>query len=247
MTPTSARTAPLRFLIAACAAACLSLPADAMDRPPIPHLRPAGKASPPRGDAVQAVTAASRPLANTQFDPRSPFTQSQQAALANINAYFNSFTLMEGQFVQFGPSGEKSEGVFFLSRPGKIRFHYRPPSRLDVISDGSSVAIRDGKTNTQDLYPLAKTPLRYLLARQIDLTSSQIVSSVKEEADLISLVIVEKTALVEGKLTLIFDRKSYELRRWVVQDAQGLNTSVDVFNITLGKPQDPNLFHIAVN
>ena len=247
LTRRSARqaSAPIRLLLTAVACLALPLPAGARDPVPLPHLRPplAGRA----GDAVAAVTAVSRPLVNVQISANSPFTRDQQIALANINAYFNSFALMEGQFIQFGPSGEQSEGVFFLSRPGKIRFHYRPPARLDVIADGSSVAIKDGKTNTQDLYPLAKTPLRDLLARQIDLTSSALVSAVKEEADLIALVIVEKTAFVEGQLTLIFDRKSFALRRWVVTDAQGLNTSVDIFNTTIGKAQDPNLFRISIN
>ena len=152
---------------------------------------------------------------------------------------------MEGQFIQFGPNGEQSEGVFFMTRPGRIRFHYSPPSKLDVVSDGSSVAIRDGRTRTQDLYPLSATPLRYLLADHIDLTSENVVQSVREETDLISLVIVEKGSLAQGKLTLIFDRKTYELRQWVVTDAQGLNTSVAIYNTATGKPQNPNLFRIT--
>lgn len=196
--------------------------------------------------AVSAATTAVRPSVDVAFQPNSPFTREQQVALANISAYFNSFRLLEGEFIQFGPSGEQTEGVFFLSRPGKIRFHYRPPARLDVIADGSSVAIKDGKTQTQDMYPLSKTPLRYLLADRIDLTSPELVSAVHEEADLISIVIVERSALVDGKLTMIFDRRTYELRQWVVTDAQGLNTSVAIFNTTTGKPQDPNLFRIIV-
>jgi outer membrane lipoprotein-sorting protein len=192
-----------------------------------------------------AITNARQPIL-LPFNASSPFTREQQAALANITAYFNSFTLMEGKFTQVGAHGEKSEGVFFLNRPGRIRFHYRPPARLDVISDGSSVAIKDGKTNTQDLYPLSKTPLRYLLAGRIDLTSPDIVSSVKLDSALISLVIVEKTAFANGKLTMIFDRKSFGLRQWIVTDAQGLNTSVAIFNVTTGKGQDPGLFRISV-
>ena len=131
--------------------------------------------------AAAATSAATRQQVVTNFDANSPFSREQQVALANISAYFNSFRLMEGKFVQIGPNGEQSEGVFFLSRPGKIRFHYNPPSRLDVIADGSSVAIKDGKTNTQDMYPLSKTPLRYLLSDHIDLTSSSIVSAVRAE------------------------------------------------------------------
>ena len=94
------------------------------------------------------------------------------------------------------------------------------------------------------MYPLSKTPLRYLLANEIDLTSSAVVDEVREEADLISVVIVEKSALVKGKLTLIFDRETYELRQWIVTDAQGLNTSVAIFNTVTGKRPDPQLFKI---
>jgi outer membrane lipoprotein-sorting protein len=165
-------------------------------------------------------------------------------ALANITDYFNSFRTMEGEFVQVGPRGEQSEGVFVIAKPGKVRFHYKPPVKLDVIADGRSIAIRDNKANTQDLYPLSKTPLRYLLAQDVDLTSSKIVDGIKEDRDLISVLIEERSALVEGKLTLIFDRQSYELRQWIVTDAQGLNTSVAIFNTVTGKKPDPALFKI---
>lgn len=250
-------------LIAALAGA-IALPAAATVRDPVPmpRLKPAYQgptvgppvsgtqavASEPAVDAgaAEAATSAARAPASFSFQQNSPFTRDQQVALANISAYFNSFRLLEGEFIQFGPSGEQTEGVFFMSRPGKIRFHYRPPARLDVIADGSSVAIKDGRTQTQDMYPLSRTPLRYLLADRIDLTSPDLVNAVHEEADLISIVIVERSALVDGKLTMIFDRRTYELRQWVVTDAQGLNTSVAIFNTTTGKPQDPNLFRILV-
>jgi outer membrane lipoprotein-sorting protein len=234
------------LLAGAAIAVILAEPVIAAGDPvPFPHLRPARTAA--ASNSAAAATAATRQQVVTNFDPNSPFTREQQVTLANISAYFNSFRLMEGKFVQVGPNGEQSEGVFFLSRPGKIRFHYNPPARLDVISDGSSVAIKDGKTNTQDMYPLSKTPLRYLLSDRIDLTSSSIVSAVRREADLISLVIVEKASFAEGTLTMIFDRQTYELRQWQVTDAQGLNTSVAIFDTVTGRAQNSNLYRISVN
>ncbi len=173
-----------------------------------------------------------------------PFSASQQEALWNINAYFNRFKTMEGDFIQFGPRGEQSEGAFYISRPGKIRFQYRPPVRLDVISDGRNVSILNTRTMTQDFYPLNKTPLRYLLANNIDLLAPGLVDEVREESDLIAVVIVEKSKLVSGKLTLVFDRNSYDLKQWIVTDAQGLNTSVAVYNVTTGKRSSPDLFKI---
>lgn len=185
---------------------------------------------------------------NKQQDPpaatTAPAAGGQQATLANITNYFNRFRTMEGDFIQFGPHGEQSEGAFYIARPGKIRFQYKPPVKLDVISDGKNVSVLNTRTMTQDFYPLNKTPLRYLLADNIDLTAPGLVDEVREEPDLIAVVIVEKSKLVNGKLTLVFDRNTYELKQWIVTDAQGLNTSVAVYNVTTGKKSDPGLFKI---
>ncbi|MCX5494720.1 outer-membrane lipoprotein carrier protein LolA [Kaistia dalseonensis] len=172
------------------------------------------------------------------------FTPQQTDALGKINSYFNAIRTMQGRFIQFGPNGEQSDGVFFISRPGKIRFHYSPPVKMDVICDGNQVAVRDSKVMTQDLYPLAKTPLRYLLADRIDLTSADIVRQLIEEPDLISLVLKQDSAFGDGSLKLIFDNKTFELRQWVVTDAQGLDTSVAVYDVEIGRPADPKNFKI---
>jgi outer membrane lipoprotein-sorting protein len=207
---------------------------------------PEATADPDPAAATTAVTAPAKPPKPAfKASANSRFTPEQQEALATISDYFNGFRTMEGQFIQFGPNGEQSEGVFFISKPGKIRFHYRPPVKLDVIADGRTVAVRDNRTMTQDYYPLSKTPLRYLLADHVDLTSDKVVSDVREEPDLIAIVIVEKTAFVDGKLTLIFDRRTFELRQWIVTDAQGLNTSVAIYNVATGKQPDPGLFKIT--
>ena len=68
------------------------------------------------------------------FNPSLPLSAEQQQALANIDAYLNSFSLLEGKFIQIAPNGNQSDGVFFISRPGKIRFHFNPPSQVDIIA-----------------------------------------------------------------------------------------------------------------
>ena len=85
---------------------------------------------------------------------------------------------MVGNFVQIGPDGGRTEGTFYIQKPGRVRFEYNPPSPIDIIADGSSVVVRDRKLATQDLYPLSQTPLRYLLADRIDLLRDADVVSV---------------------------------------------------------------------
>lgn len=171
-------------------------------------------------------------------------TPQQREALASINRYFNSVRTMSGDFVQFGPDGDKAEGQFYMARPGKIRFIYAKPSYLDIIADGVDVIVRNTRQQTQDLYPLSKTPLRFLLADHIDLTSEANVTTVSLEPDLVSVVLEQSTVFGDGRLTMVFDRKSNELRQWTVTDAQGYDTAVAVYNVTPNQAVDEKLFKI---
>jgi outer membrane lipoprotein-sorting protein len=246
----SAKVRPaVRALVAVCVGMLSASPAGAGDGVPLPRQRPELATPSPPGVAPASASAtdtASNPFLVVK-KPHGPsrFTAEQQQVLAEVSQSLNSFRTMEGQFIQFGPHGEQSEGVFYISRPGKIRFHYRPPVKLDVISDGHNVAVRDNRAMTQDFYPLSKTPLRYLLADQIDLTSDKLVNEVREETDLLAVVIVERSAFADGKITLVFDRKTHDLKQWIITDAQGLNTSVAIYNVSTGKAPDPGLFKIT--
>lgn len=165
-------------------------------------------------------------------------------ALFGVSRYFNGIETMNGEFLQIGPNGEQAEGQFFMEKPGKIRFHYAEPVFLDIISDGRSVAIRDRKLATQDTYPLSKTPLKFLLSKNIDLTSDDRVTSVLADSDFVTIELTEKNMFGKGKITLYFDSDDYTLKQWVVTDAQGLNTSVTIFNVETGRPQAKRLFQI---
>jgi outer membrane lipoprotein-sorting protein len=155
------------------------------------------------------------------------------SAAQKIADHFSSVKSMTGEFVQFGPKGEQSGGKFFLERPGKIRFNYDGASNFKVISDGRSVIILNKKLNTSDLYPLSKTPLKLLLDTKIDLSGDR-VKSVKEENDLTTIQLADKSVFGNSRITMMFDPKSYELRQWTITDAQGKDTTVMIFNVKEG-------------
>jgi outer membrane lipoprotein-sorting protein len=235
-----------RALVALCLGLMSAMPARAGDGVPLPRERPElATPTPPGATPASASDPINNPFLVKKSRGPSRFSPEQLRVLAEISNTLNGARTMEGQFIQFGPHGEQSEGVFYISRPGKIRFHYRPPVKLDVISDGYNVAVRDNRAMTQDYYPLSKTPLRYLLADQIDLTSDKLVNEVREEPDLLAVVIVERSAFADGKITLVFDRKTHDLKQWIITDAQGLNTSVAIYNVSVGKTPDPGLFKIT--
>ena len=165
------------------------------------------------------------------------------AAAQKIADHFSSVKSMSGEFVQFGPKGEQTGGKFFLERPGKIRFNYDGASNFKVISDGKSVVILNKKMNTSDLYPLSKTPLKLLLDDRIDLSGDR-VKSVKEEDDLTTIQLSDKSVFGNARITMMFDPKTYDLRQWTITDAQGKDTTVMIFNVREGVKIDQSLFAI---
>jgi outer membrane lipoprotein-sorting protein len=178
-------------------------------------------------------------------EPSSPFDAKQRALLDRVSAYLSSVQTMVGKFVQVGPDGGRTEGIFYIQKPGRVRFEYNPPSPIDIVADGSSVVVRDRKLATQDLYPLSQTPLRYLLADRIDLLRDTDVVSVTSDNSFVTVVIEQKQLLVgTDRLMMMFDAKDLVLKQWTVTDPQGFDTTVAVYNLDSTKKPDPNLFVI---
>jgi outer membrane lipoprotein-sorting protein len=193
----------------------------------------------------KSSSATPAPSAPSAPEPPSPFDAKQRALLDRISNYLSSVQTMVGKFVQVGPDGGRTEGTFYMQKPGRVRFEYNPPSPIDIIADGSSVVVRDRKLATQDLYPLSQTPLRYLLAERINLLRDTDVVSVSAD-DSFATVVIEQKQLFVGtdRLMIMFDAKDLTLKQWTVTDPQGFDTTVAVYNLDSTKKPDPNLFVI---
>lgn len=167
----------------------------------------------------------------------------EQAVAQNIADHFASVKTMMGEFVQLNPDGNQIAGKFFISRPGKLRFNYEPPSPLRVISDGRNLAVGNQKLKTWSLYPLRATPLKLLLADQIDLKSSD-VKSVTVTEQLTTVVMGNRNLFGRSTITMMFDSESFELRQWTITDAQGKDTTVLIFDIEIGVDFAKNVFAV---
>jgi outer membrane lipoprotein-sorting protein len=225
---------------------------------PIPKPAPKGRdgvqisASDPQKGLTTGATSASPPDPVIP-DPRrnlpanifSTFDANQKAQAARVSSYLSSLQTLVGNFVQVGPDGSKTKGDFYIQKPGKVRFEYEAPSPIAIIADGSSVAVRDRKLATQDIYPLSQTPLRYLLSDRIDLLKDTNVVNVSADDLFVSVTIEEKQALIgTSRLMLMVGAKDGQLKQWTVTDPQGYDTTVAVYNLDTSKKVDPGLFKI---
>jgi outer membrane lipoprotein-sorting protein len=181
-------------------------------------------------------------LASNAGGPQQPLDQG--AMVERVSAYLSNMKTLVGDFVQVGPDGRRTEGQFYVQKPGKVRFEYSPPSRVDVIADGQSVVVRDRKRATQDLYPLSQTPLRFLVADRVDLARDTNLVAVGADEQFVTVVIEEQQLVGTNRLMLKFGAQDFKLRQWTVTDPQGYDTTVAVYNLDASKKLDPALFQI---
>ncbi len=209
-------------------------------RPPVP-LTPGAQQQP----ASQIPSILKPPALFAKPGETTAFDAQQRAMVDRVSAYLSGVRVLTGEFVQVGPDGTKTNGDFYLQKPGKIRFDYNPPSPIELIADGSSVVVRDRKLATQDLYPLSQTPLRFLLADRIDLLRDTEVVGIYSD-DVFVTVVIEERQIIGGthRLMLMFSAKDYQLKQWTVTDPQGYDTTVAIYNLDTRKQPDPNLFRI---
>ncbi|MEX4005698.1 outer membrane lipoprotein carrier protein LolA [Neoaquamicrobium sediminum] len=187
------------------------------------------------GIGVLALAQVTGPFVST--------ADAQAATAQRIADHFASVRTMMGEFVQFGPRGEQTGGKFYIERPGKVRFNYEAPSNFRVTSDGTTVVLENTKLRTADIYPLSRTPLKLLLDDRIDLSGNK-VRAVKEEDDLTTIQLADKSVFGDSTITMMFDPASFELRQWTITDAQGKDTTVMIFNVEQGVVFDPSVFAI---
>jgi len=173
------------------------------------------------------------------------FDANQKAAAAKVSAYLSNLSTLSGNFVQVGPDGSKTTGDFYIQKPGKVRFEYDAPTPLAMVSDGQSLAVRDTKLATQDVYPLSQTPLRYLLSDRIDLMKDTNVVAVTSDDLYTSVIIEERNAVVgTSRLMLMIGTKDGQLKQWTITDPQGYDTTVAIYNLDTVRKPDPGLFKI---
>ena len=169
----------------------------------------------------------------------------QRTIIDKVNNYLSGMQVLSGKFVQVGPDGRRTEGQFYISKPGKVRFEYDDPSPIELIADGQSVVVRDRKLATQDVYPLSQTPLRFLLADKVDLMKDSTLAAVYADDVFITVVVEEKNGIVgTSRLMIMFAAKDIQLKQWTVTDPQGYDTTVAVYNLDTSRRPDPGMFKI---
>jgi len=150
----------------------------------------------------------------------------EKLPLSSISDYLNGLKTAQGPFTQINDDGSLSTGTLYIHRPGRMRFEYDPPESSVVIAGGGAVTIHDPKSNQPpESYPLKRTPLSIILAKTVDLDRAHMVVGHGFDGSSTIVTAQDPENPEYGSIELMFTADPIELRKWVIHDGSGGQTT----------------------
>ncbi|WP_170401008.1 LolA family protein [Ruegeria arenilitoris] len=167
----------------------------------------------------------------------------EKLPLSQISNYLNGLKTVQTTFTQVNDDGSLSTGKLWLQRPGKMRFEYDPPSSAVVLANTGTVQIFDPKSNQPpEQYPLNRTPLSLVLARNVNLGQANMVVGHDFDGTATVVTAQDPKNPESGRIELMFTDNPVELRKWVIHDNAGTQTTVLLGQLDTGKNLSRDLF-----
>lgn len=199
------------------------------------------------GRAAAFLAVALLPGAGPLVQPRIQFTAQQREDLDRVSAYLNGIRTLAASFAQVNEKGGVTQGNFYLARPGRLRFEYRPPSPTLVVATGGNIYVRNSRLNTVDRYSVQDTPLGLLLGENIDLRRNTAVLGIDRRPGELLLRARTSTNRTQDNINIVFATEpQLAIRSWTVRDAQGGITSVSFGQPQMGAALPDELFAVPV-
>ena len=166
----------------------------------------------------------------------------QKLLKTKIENFFVNLNTLEADFIQVSPSGNISNGKIFIDLPGKLRLDYNKPSNLLITCKGFWLVIQDRKRKSTNNIPLQQTPFSILLDKKINFNNNKIILDLKKSLGIISLKIQLAENVKAGELILEFSDNPFILKKWIIKDIIGDETTVLIQNTKFGHKLPFELF-----
>ena len=172
-----------------------------------------------------------------------PAAMAEKLPLSAISAYLNDLTTLRAGFTQVNDDGSVNTGTVQLKRPGRMRFEYNEAGAATVLASANAVYIVDPKSNqVPETYPLRRTPLSLILARNVDLGRANMVVGHDFDGTATVVTAQDPENPEYGNIQMKFTGNPVELRQWVVNDSGGGSTTVVLTGIEKGVNLPNRLF-----
>ena len=154
----------------------------------------------------------------------------QDLIKSKIEDFFVNLHTLDADFIQVSPSGEVSNGKLLLDLPGKLRLDYINPNNILITCKGFWIVVQDRNSKSTNNIPLQQTPFSILLDKKINFNNKKIILNFKQELGIITLKVQIAENEEIGELIMEFSEEPLMLKKWIIKDIVGDETTVLIQN-----------------
>lgn len=176
---------------------------------------------------------------------RAELSAKDKADVSRVEELLNSIHSLQANFTQLSDNGGTAEGVFYLQRPGRLRFEYEPPTPILIVGTGDTIVFYDSRLGQVTYVPIKSTPLSFLVDESISFSGDTEVVRVDREPGALAITLADAQGRRDGTITLIFSDSPLRLRMWRVTDVQGRVTTIALSQTRTNLALDSELFRFV--
>ena len=150
--------------------------------------------------------------------------------MLKVEKFFKNLKTLEADFIQVSPSGKTSDGKFFLDLPGKLRIDYNHPNNILITTKGFWIVIQNRQLKSTNNIPLNQTPFSILLENKINFNNKDLIVELQKKLGIIEVKVKLAKNKQAGELILEFSAKPFQLKKWIIRDLVGDETTVLIQN-----------------
>lgn len=174
--------------------------------------------------------------------PPGGLAQSDVQTIQQVETYLDGIKTLKARFLQQSGSS-LLRGTFLLSRPGRLRFDYDPPSRDFIVADGSYITFWDDQMQEDSRQSIGNSLADLLLRKKIQLSGEVTVKNIGRVNEFLAVQLIDTAEPDEGSITLYFRQNPLQLAKWSVVDGEGRGTDVVLQDVQTGIGLDRDLFY----
>ena len=158
--------------------------------------------------------------------------------LNNVEKYLNDIKYFKANFIQDNKdNSELSEGIFYLSRPGKLRIDYLNPFEASLYTNNQTTTYYDKELDEITTIKTSKTPLHFLLNENITFKDNSFkIVDIENKKENVMISFIENKKEDQGKLILNFKKNPLILSsiKLITEDNQEIEMSLfDISNLPI--------------
>jgi outer membrane lipoprotein-sorting protein len=157
-------------------------------------------------------------------------------------SWLNEMETATARFKQINHYGESVSGIFYLKKPGRLRFEYDAPVKDYIIADGYLIHFYDGESGQVNSGPIGSTLADFIVSDNVTFDDVVTIDDISETNQSILLTLSQKDKPGMGQLILNFNKDPFTLNGWRIIDAQGLTTDMMLSGLQKDVKLDASLF-----